>query len=449
MTIEKMIEELKAEIELIYRYNIYLSKDLFSICPNCKKRILESIIECEFCDIENNCSTCQPLRQTLTNKVISLFEELGYPKELVQEDLTNRLNRKSIIAILNGVFTNGPSIPLSFPQTCSFEVTNRCNLKCKHCYIGTPQTPNELDTKSVLKVIKNIAEAGFIAIPLSGGEILLRDDLLTILKEIKSYDMDVILSTNGTLFSAERANELKPYIDDVCISIDSHDEGIHDSFRGVDGAQKMALKGIKNCQDNDIPVRIFTTLTKFNYNRIPEFINFMEKINIKKVIIFDLNLVGKGATIGSTFQITLSELEETINEVNKLKNQTDIDIKMLAPFYFIKDEQYVNKMTLLSGGFCNAGISTLNLSPEGNIQPCSRIRIQLGNALTDDLKEIWNNSPVLKGLRDRTLIKGKCGKCEYKFVCGGCRANAQAFYNDYLMEDPRCNYIVNDYNLIT
>jgi radical SAM protein with 4Fe4S-binding SPASM domain len=295
-----------------------------------------------------------------------------------------------------------------------------------------------MDTKSALQAIEKIAETGFVGVPLSGGEPLLRDDLTAIAKEIKNYDMDVILSTNGTLLSQDRVKELKPHVDLACISLDSHVESIHDNFRGLEGAQKMTLKGIKNCLDNDIPVHIFTTLTKFNHEKLPELINFIVELGVKEIALFDLNLVGRGCIIGQELQLTLEEFKKSANILIELKNQGAARVDVLAPFNFIKDDQYVNKLTLLSGGFCNAGISTINISPDGQIQPCSRMRINLGNVLTDNLKEVWKDSPILRELRDRERLKGACGKCEYKYVCGGCRANAYAEHSDYLMEDPRC-----------
>jgi radical SAM protein with 4Fe4S-binding SPASM domain len=434
-----MIEDLKNEIELIYNQKKFLSKNLFILCSYCKKRIIESIIEEIYCINESKCQECGPLRQQSTAEVVRLFEVLHLSKDMLpQQYFENRLNRKTLIAILNGIFTSGPKIPCTFPQTCSFELTYRCNLKCKHCYIGTLPNTNEMNTKTVLQIIEDIAETGFVKIALSGGEPLLRDDLLLIMKEIKNYDLEVILSTNGTLLSVNRVRELKSYIDLVCISLDSHEEFIHDNFRGVDGAQKMVLKGIKNCLDNDLHVRIFTTLTKFNHNKLPEFINFIEELGIREITLFDLNLVGKGSNLGSEVQLAVDEFKAAVNILTELTNLSNVKIDVLAPFNFHVNAEYLNKMTLLSGGFCNAGISTLNITPDGYIQPCSRLRTNLGNAKTEKIKEIWSNSSVLKKLRDRTKLKGMCGKCEYKYYCGGCRANAYSHYEDYLMEDLRC-----------
>ena len=113
-------------------------------------------------------------------------------------------------------------------------------------------------------------------------------------------------------------------------------------------------------------------------------------------------------------------------------------ISVLAPARLRPSDDYISDTSILSGGFCNAGISTLNVSPEGHVQPCSRLRVNLGNAATDSLSEIWLRSPVLAELRDRGRLRGMCGKCDKKYLCGGCRANANAEWGDYLMEDPRC-----------
>ena len=438
MSVEEIIKDLRNEMESIYSRREHLSEKSFVFCSHCRKRIIDSIIEDEYFTVKNNCQECQTLRQELSGQVVKFFEGLGLTKEELQRSLENKVHRKSFIAILYGVFTKGPSIPLSFPQTCLFELTYRCNLKCKHCYIGTLPATEEMDTQSVLQVIRKVAEAGFGVFELTGGEPLLRDDLSAIVKEIKSYDMNINLSTNGTLFSLDKVKELKPYLDKVTISIDSHEEANHDNFRGVDDALKMALNGIKNCVDNNIPVNIYTTLTIFIHKKLPEFINYMEELKVSSITFFDLNPVGRGSTVGSEFRLSLNELKTAFNTLYKLKNESSVEILALAPFKFVMDQQMLTKNTILSGGFCNAGTNSLSISPEGDMLPCTRVRIKLGNALKDDVREVWINSPILGELRDREKLRGACGKCEYKYVCGGCRANAYGEYNDYLTGDPRC-----------
>jgi radical SAM protein with 4Fe4S-binding SPASM domain len=438
MSIEKMVEDLKTEMKSIYSHKACLSEDLFSLCPHCRKRIIDSIVEEEYLALKNKCQECQPLRQKLTGQVIVLFEGLGFSRDVLQKDFKNRSTRKGLIVTLNGIFTTGPNVPLCFPQTCLFELTYSCNLKCKHCCIGNRLTTKEMDTKSALQVIKNVAEVGFRIFELTGGEPLMRDDLLAITKEIKSYDMDVNLNTNGTLLSVEKVRELKPYIDEVIVSIDSHEESMHDNFRGVVGAQKMATKGIKNCIDNDIPVSTFTTLTKFNYNKLPELVNFMKKLEVSTATFFDLTSVGRASTVGSEFRLTINELKTAVDTLYELKKQSDVSIRVIVPYKLVTDERLLNKNTLLAGVYCMAGNNFICISPEGDIIPCTRMRITLGNALTDEIKEVWINSPVLKELRNRERLKGNCGKCEYKYICMGCRANPYAEHGDYLMEDPRC-----------
>ena len=439
MSIESMIEDLRNEIQSIYDQKKTLSEDLFSLCSHCRKRIIESVIEDIYCIDENKCQKCSPLRQESAGQVVGLFEALRLSEDVpLQQYFEDRLNRKTLVAILNGIFTIGPQIPCAFPQTCSFELTYRCNLKCKHCYAGAPPTTKEMNTETVLRIIEDIAETGFVGVPVSGGEPLLRDDLSVIMREIKNYDMEVILSTNGTLLTADKVRELKPYVDLVCVSLDSHEQSLHDDFRGVDGAQRMALRGVENCLDGDLRVRIFTTLTRFNHSRLPEFVNFIEDLGIREVTFFDLNPVGKGANVGPEVQLSVDEFKAAVHRLTQLTNHSDMKIDVLAPLNFREGTEYLNKMTLLSGGFCNAGISTLNIAPDGYIQPCSRLQINLGNARTERIKEIWSNSSVLGQLRDRTKLKGMCGKCEYKHLCGGCRANAYSSCKDYLMEDLRC-----------
>jgi radical SAM protein with 4Fe4S-binding SPASM domain len=344
-----------------------------------------------------------------------------------------------MIAVLYGIYTHGPHVPCVFPLTCSIELTHRCNLRCNHCYMGEIQSSAEMDNETLRDLIKDVADAGFVAVCLSGGEPLLRDDLQRIMCEIKKYDMDVILSTNGLLLSEECVQELKSLVDLVCISLDSHEEEIHDSFRGLNGSQKMTLQGINNCISQDVQVRIFTTLTKFNHKKLPELIRFVERMGINEIAFFDLNPVGKGKKGGRKDQLTVEELKEAVTLLNKKKESSRLKIDVLAPLNFYEKSSYINQMTLLSGGFCNAGISTVNISPDGIVQPCSRLRINLGNIKESKLQSIWKNSTVLKEIRDRSRLKGVCGECEHKYFCGGCRANAYSRYGDFLMEDMRCS----------
>jgi radical SAM protein with 4Fe4S-binding SPASM domain len=206
----------------------------------------------------------------------------------------------------------------------------------------------------------------------------------------------------------------------------------------VDGAQRMALNGIKNCLENDIDVRIFTTLIKHNFYKLPEFVEFIKKLGVGGISFFDLNPVGKGYDLDEETRLTVEEYKKSVQVISEINDSEDINLDILAPFNFHANSEYLNKMTLLSGGFCNAGISTLNISPGGYIQPCSRLRTDLGNAQISKIKEIWRESSILKQLRDRSKLKGTCGRCDYKYFCGGCRANAYSDYNDYLMEDLRC-----------
>ena len=438
MSVEGIIKDLRNEVESIYSQRKYLSEDLFVFCSHCRKRNIDSVIEEQYLAMENDCGECQSIRQELTSEVAGLFEALGFSREDLEKDLKNRANRKNLIAILQGIFTNGPSVPLSFPQSCSFELTYRCNLRCKHCYIGVQPPTEEMDTKSALKVIGKIAETGFGMFELCGGEPLMRDDLSVIAKEIKSYGMTVNLSTNGTLLSQDKVRELKPYVDEAMISVDSHEESNHDNFRGEAGALKLSLEGIRNCVDNDIPVNIYTTLTTFIHTKLPEFVNCMKKLKVSSITFFDLNPVGRGSTVGAEFRLSLKDLGAAFDTLHRLKDESDVEIHALAPFKFVMDEKALSKNTILSGGFCNAGINSLSISPDGDLFACTRVRTKLGNALRDEIRNIWWSSPVLSELRDRSKLKGECGKCEYKYVCGGCRANAYIEHSDHLMEDPRC-----------
>lgn len=432
-------EKEKKELNTLYKEMEPYINDLFFFCPHCKKRVIDSILN-EISGASCTCPECTPKVKEhipLVNKLLEQFMGISgdYASHVLQDDTL----KKSMSGVFTGIGLYGPQIPLVFPKSLSFEVTYRCNLQCKHCYAYTPSGENELTTKEALTVIHDTADTGFGTVALSGGEPLLRKDVDTLVTEIHDYNMYSVLVTNGTLLTKEVALSLKN-LEVACISLDSHEKMLHDSFRGVPGAWDNAVKGIKTCIEEGITVWIFSMVTTFNYNHIPELVNFVEDLKVEGITFLDIYPTGKAAAseVREKYQIGLNEMGTVAEKVQKLQSDHDITLELECPSsLLIPEDFHLDTRALLSGG-CTAGISLCNVTPDGYVQPCPKLRINLGNVRNQTLKEIWKESPVLADLRDREKLKGGCGTCTYSFVCGGCRARAWAYHKDYLEEDPRC-----------
>lgn len=433
------IDKLKKAVGKLFEKNP-ISPLAFLLCNSCKRPIIENIIEVEYALNDGEpCSECATRGANLAEGVFDTLEGLFAEEDRpIKRYLGDRRFRRNLIAILNGITTVGATLPCVFPHTCSIELTYRCNQKCRHCYLGTPPSCEEMSTEVVKNVIQDLAETGFVAVALSGGEPLLRNDLLAIMNEVKKYGMEVVISTNGTLLNKKMAQDFAAYVDLICISIDSHEEIIHDEFRGMVGAQKQSLYAIEYALSHGIRVRTFTTLTKFNHNRIAELVAFLENRGVVEIGFFDLNPVGRGLESGLNMQISVEEYRRAVQTIAELNENSKMTIDVLAPLEFREPGEYGNLVTLLTGGFCNAGINTLNISPDGFLQPCSRLRYNLANVKNEKIIDVWRSSRVLAEIRDRSRLKGVCGGCANKYLCGGCRANAYSAHGDYLGGDPRC-----------
>ncbi|KYK36509.1 MAG: hypothetical protein AYK19_08540 [Theionarchaea archaeon DG-70-1] len=429
----------KRELTILYEemepYN-----DLFFFCPHCKKRVIDSVLD-QIAGVVCTCPSCRTQVTGLVPVVNHLLEDfLGIRGDNAPQVLQDTTLKKSLSGMFTGIGLYGPQIPLVVPKSFSLEVTYHCNLQCRHCYAHNPGG-DELTTEEVLTVVKDIAETGFGTVALSGGEPLLRKDVSDIVREICEYNMFSVLVTNGTLISNEMLKSLKT-LEVACISVDSHEKTLHDNFRGVPGAWDKTIEGIKTCVEEGITAWIFSMVTTFNYRHIDELVTLAEDLGAEGVTFLDIYPTGKAAAaeVRENYQIGLHEMNTVAQKVHNLQSQYDINLELECPSsILIPEDFHLNRRALLSGG-CTAGISLCNLTPDGYIQPCPKLRVNLGNVRNKPIKELWKESPILTDLRNRDNLKGQCGACTYTYVCGGCRARAYFYYGNYLEEDPRCMF---------
>jgi len=342
-------------------------------------------------------------------------------------------------------------LEISKPRLIFWELTKKCNLSCLHCRAEAKKIDysNELDLTQIKKIINSIAIYSSPILVLTGGEPLYRDDLF----EIASYGIEkklsLALATNGTLITKEIAAQIKKVgISRVSVSLDGWDEKTHDSFRGEQGSFRKALQGISFLREQGIDFQINTTITKRNINQLEKIIDLAVQKKAVALHLFMLVPVGCGLKIAETEMVSSFEYEKTLLWLSQFSRKNIIDIKATcAPHYYriIRqnnswDENFgKNKMELKTKG-CLAGSGVCFISNQGEVQPCGYLPLKVGNLLKKSFQEIWEQAEVFKFLRDEDQLKGKCGRCEFKKVCGGCRARAYYNYNDYLAEEPFCLY---------
>ncbi len=335
----------------------------------------------------------------------------------------------------------------------AWEVTRSCNLNCKHCRAASHlgPYPGELSTDECLRLIDDIASVSQPVIILTGGEPLLRPDIFEIAAYGTRKGLRMVMATNGTLVDETTAHKMiESGIQRVSISIDGPDAESHDDFRNEPGAFEGAMRGIEAMKSVGMEFQINTTITTANLHQIKEIHDLALKIGAAAHHIFLLVPTGRGKDLAHE-AITAADYEETLMWFHQESLTCEIQLKATcAPHYFRimhqnkpKGEKPVKK----AGGHfhestrgCLGGITFCFISHVGQVQPCGYLELDCGNVRKQSFNEIWEKSDVFCNLRDYGKYGGKCGRCEFIKVCGGCRARAFEATGDYLAEEPLCLY---------
>ncbi|CAN2041034.1 AdoMet-dependent heme synthase [Candidatus Magnetomoraceae bacterium gMMP-15] len=338
-------------------------------------------------------------------------------------------------------------------RLAAWEITRNCNLSCIHCRAAATKGPysGELNTDACFNLIDSIAELGQPIIILTGGEPLLRSDIFEIARYGTDKGLRMVMAPNGTLITEKTAIKMiDAGIKRISISLDGNTKESHDAFRGVEGAFDAALQGIKYVREAGLEFQINTTITKQNLELIPKIQNLAIKLGAVAHHIFLLVPTGRGKYILDQ-EISAKQYEETLNWFYDQQGKTDLQLKATcAPHYYRILRQRAKKegksVTFKTHGLdavtrgCLGGTGFCFISHTGIVQPCGFLDLNCGDITKASFASIWNNSEIFKNLRNFDNLKGKCGKCEYKKVCGGCRARAYEASGDYLAEEPLCSY---------
>lgn len=346
---------------------------------------------------------------------------------------------------------NGSAVPP--PRMIAWEITRSCNLTCVHCRASALKGPyeGELSTQECFDLIDDIVSFAQPIIILTGGEPLVRDDIFDIARYALGRGLRVVIGTNATFLTEEMAKQIRELgIPRISVSLDFPTAEEHDNFRGVPGAFAQALEGIRNAQKAGLEVQINTTVTKLNVARLPAVLALAEELGAVAFHPFLLVPTGRGKELKEQ-ELPPEEYERTLNWFYDQQKKSKIFFKPTdAPHYFRIIRQRAKEegvgvttekhgMQAMTRG-CLGGIGFCFISHRGDVQPCGYFELKAGNVRKTPFKEIWEHAELFQDLRDLSKLKGKCAICEYKKVCGGCRARAYEVTGDYLAEEPYCIY---------
>ena len=397
--------------------------------------------------------------------------------EQIKEFLKDPYMRKGFSVVIRGIAEYGITKPqrLSAPFMVVWNFTKQCNLKCKHCYAnaGPKPAPDELTLEQRYEVIDQLDEAGVAAISFSGGEPLINKDFWPVAEYAAKKGFYISVATNGTLITEEVAKRLKKIgVRYAEISIDGPNAEIHDRFRGIEGAFELSIKGIKNAKKAGLEVGIATVATHHNLNRIPEIVQLARDLNVDRIIVFNFIPTGRGMEIVED-DLSPEEREELMKYLYSEWQKGSMQVLSTCPAYarislnavaeekghkvsptHFADvevpEEFLGAGKTLAEflGGCGAGRIYCSIEHNGDIQPCVFMPINVGNVFKDGFQNVWDNSEVFNVLRDRDARDYACSTCPYRYVCGGCRARAYAYYGNIKAPDPGCVIMKKDWEKI-
>ncbi len=391
---------------------------------------------------------------------------------------------------------NGHHSPSSKPRLIFWEVTKGCNLRCIHCRASATElmSPSDLPTGRALDIITQIAAYASPILVLSGGEPLYRRDVFQLARFATDKGLRVALATNGTMVTKQLARRIVDAgVRRVSISLDGADSLTHDTFRGIPGAFDAAVYGLRNLKQLGMSVQINMTIARHNARQLPDVLDLARGLGADALHTFLLVPVGCGVDIAAEQMVAPEEYEEMLNWFYDRSLEGGIELKATcAPHYFRVARQrraadrraamavekadigptdmmmpgsagvvihpqgarpqavaknaehagmggHPDGMHAMTKG-CLAGTGVCFISHEGEVFPCGYLPAIAGDLRKQKFADIWENSEVFNELRDTDNLKGKCGCCEFRNICMGCRARAYAATGDYLDEEPFCVY---------
>jgi radical SAM protein with 4Fe4S-binding SPASM domain len=452
----------------VFLGNALLRKVIRGLCADDKKTVYDAL------SLYSGQNDLDPLRK-IKLLPICAFVELGrmsfhVERSKMQEFFGKQVTRRGLSNIVKSVAEYGISKPLKLraPFLVVWNYTNACNLRCKHCYqrAGT-MSSDELGLEERLNIVDQLVDNDVVAIAFSGGEALLRDDFWEVARHAAREGLYLSLATNGTLLTKDVVRRLMDVgIQYFEISLDSVDPLKHDAFRGVSGTWGRTVAGIQNVVAQEGAYScIANTITNENYRELEDLVAFSKKLGVDRTLIFNFIPVGRGSDLididlppdaredilqqmylhlsGQDEKFEIFTTAPQFSRVCMMNSQTGV-----ISLAHVGAAGFSDKVGLLAEyiGGCGAGRMYSAIQPNGIVTPCVFLPIPVGDLRSESFIDIWKNAEVMQSLRERNDLQGHCGSCDYKNVCGGCRARAYAYFNDIKAPDIGCINNVQAYN---
>ena len=346
------------------------------------------------------------------------------------------------------------------PRLVFWEVTKGCNLHCVHCRATATElaSPNDLPTAQCLNIIDQIAAFANPILVLSGGEPLYRPDIFQLAQYATGKGLRVALATNGTLVTKDVARKIVDAgVKRVSISLDGSCADTHDSFRGIPGSFDAAIYGLRNLMEQGMPLQINMTIARHNAAELPQVLEMARSLGVDALHTFLPAPVGCGMAIAESQRIPPDEYERILNWFRDQAAEGGMEVEVSRAPHLSRvvrerraEERELLGMAPVAGGDpnamdaitkgCLAGTGVCFISFEGGVYRCGSLPAKAGDLRRQPFADIWNNSAVFADLRDVDKLEGKWGCCEFRNICIGCRARADAANEDSMAGEPACVY---------
>jgi len=326
------------------------------------------------------------------------------------------------------------------PFMVSYSITTMCNLKCKHCYSSSVEqaAPDELSTEEAFHLVDDLSSWGIGLLIIDGGEPLCREDLLDIVKYASSKGIRTTIGSNGTLIDEVMARKM---IDASVMAI----------AISVDGAFEQTLRGIEACRNAGLPFQLNMVIRKDNLSQLEDMLKLAVDLGANAAEVFDLVAAGRAKDECQELVLSLEERQAAMEQLALAQEDYPILIRVPGcPIYplilqerNIKPKHFPAEMLRripYYGRGCAAGMPMgyVMVLSNGEVNPCMLLQVDLGNIREQSIMSIWESSPILTKLRQRDLLTGQCGLCQYKLTCSGCRGRAYEETGDMMATDPGC-----------
>ena len=353
------------------------------------------------------------------------------------------------------------------PYVISWNLTYRCNLACEHCYLDAGPKPlvgtenfadrSELGTEECFRVIDDIA--GFAPeclTILTGGEPLLRRDILEIVRRAAERGLWVVVGTNGVRITENVAQRLaEAGARGLSLSLDALDPERHDRFRKVSGAWRNTVEGAEILNRTGLPFIVQTTAGSHNLGELDAIADFAhDRLAAKVWNLYFLVPTGRGQFVSDMTPAQYDEVLDSLYQIQRKYDRRMLVNAKCAPHYIktvLENAQAGHgtdaKIRTYSGGAggCPAGTHYMGIRPNGDVTPCPYLPVFAGNLRRSALTDLWTSSELFAGIRRRSELGGRCGACEMNAHCGGCRARAYGMTGDLMAEDPLCTHTPGTY----